>query len=333
METTDFLTIGKNKIVVRLEDLNQADLNFYPENPRVYSALNSDGSVPSQSDIEEHMKKLDHVRDLADDIERNGGLMEEIIVRDGDFVVLEGNSRLAAYRLLCEKDPIKWGKIKCKVLPQDIDEDLIFRLIGQFHIKGKKPWDPYEQASYLYRRSQESKTPISVIAEELGVSTSDANKMIDAISLMKSHSEIDNRKYSYYYEYAKDVSIKKYRDTSSKLDDTICEEIKRGDIEVATDIRKLSAVAKVSDKQSKKLMEKVSSGETTLYEAYETLDDYGKLDTSVTKLKKFKNYVNADSFEKNVRSSPDLYKQDRFEIDKIVRRLTQLQKKWNKEDE
>lgn len=28
--------------------------------------------------------------------------------RNGDYVVLEGNSRLAAYRLLAEKDPVKW---------------------------------------------------------------------------------------------------------------------------------------------------------------------------------------------------------------------------------
>ena len=112
----DFITIGKQKIPVINCELDQADLKFYPENPRVYSALNSDGSIPSQEDIEEHMTKQDHVRELRDDIEKNGGLMEPIYVRDGEFVVLEGNSRLAAYRLLAEKDPIQWCKIKCYLL-------------------------------------------------------------------------------------------------------------------------------------------------------------------------------------------------------------------------
>ena len=190
----DFIMIGKQKIMVINTELNQADLRFYPENPRVYSALNSDGTAPSQEDIEEHMKRLDHVRELRDDIEANGGLMEEIIVRDGDFVVLEGNSRLAAYRLLCETQPVKWGKIKCKVLPNNIDEELIFRLIGQYHIKGKKPWDAYEQASYLYRRTVHSKIPVEVIAEELNIQKATAVNMIAAVKMMHDHSEVDTRK-------------------------------------------------------------------------------------------------------------------------------------------
>ena len=55
----DTLTIGRTKIAVKLMELNQADLNFYPDNPRVYTALNSDGTTPSQEDIEEHMKFSD----------------------------------------------------------------------------------------------------------------------------------------------------------------------------------------------------------------------------------------------------------------------------------
>ena len=43
---TENLTIGKNDYEVRLEDLNQIDLKFYPENPRVYSILNIDSAEP-----------------------------------------------------------------------------------------------------------------------------------------------------------------------------------------------------------------------------------------------------------------------------------------------
>ena len=38
---TENLTIGKNDYEVRLEELNQVDLKFYSENPRVYSILNN----------------------------------------------------------------------------------------------------------------------------------------------------------------------------------------------------------------------------------------------------------------------------------------------------
>lgn len=327
----DTLTIGKEKLMVKVMELSQADLNFYPENPRVYSALNSDGTAPSQEDIEEHMKKLDHVRDLASDIKQNGGLMEEIIVRDIDFVVLEGNSRLAAYRILAEQDAVTWAKIKCKVLPHDIKEDLIFKLIGQFHIKGKKPWEAYEQASYLYRRVSQTKMHIDIIAEELGLEKSKAKNMVAAIELMHSKGEPDTHKYSYYYEYVKDPNIKKYRDTTD-IDDKICEQISKGEIEKAEDIRKLGKVAKVNDKQSKKLMKEVIAGDISIYDAHESMDENGKLEPAVTKLKAFKSYINADSFEKNVRSSEDAYKLAKYEIGQITKRLNQLQKKWDKAD-
>ena len=327
----DTLIIGKTKIAVKLMELNQADLNFYPENPRVYSALNSDGTTPSQEDIEEHMKRMEHVRELANDIKQNGGLMEEIIVRDEDFVVLEGNSRLAAYRILAEQDPVTWAKIKCKVLPHDIKEDLIFKLIGQFHIKGKKPWEAYEQASYLYRRTKQTKMHIDVIADELGIKRADAKNMVAAVELMQSKNEPDNHKYSYYYEYVKNPSIKKFRETTN-IDDQICEQISKGAIDKAEDIRKLGKVAKVGDKQSKKLINQVIEGTITIYDAHDSMEEKGKLEPAVTKLKTFRNYINTDTFEKSVRSSEDSYKNAKYEIGQIMKRLKQLQDKWEKND-
>lgn len=323
----DFITIGKQKISVINCELNQADLKFYPENPRVYSSLNSDGTTPSQEDIEEHMKKQDHVRELRDDIESNGGLIEPIYVRDGDFVVLEGNSRLAAYRMLAEKNAIKWCKIKCYLLPKDMPDNLIFKLIGQFHIKGKKPWEPYEQASYLYRRCKETKTPIDIIAKELGVDTAKAKKMFEAVELMKQYEEPDNHKFSYYFEYIKDPGIKKYRETDPNIDNTIITSIKKGDIKKADDIRLLAKIAKVCDKQSKRLMKAIIDGKKTIYEAYDEMDENGKFDTCLTKLKKFKEYINGDSFINNINSSKELHDQVIFEIDRILKRLSQVKKK------
>ena len=40
----------------------------------------------------------------------------------GDMVVLEGNSRLAAYHYLAGQDQNRWGKVRCTLLPADIDE-------------------------------------------------------------------------------------------------------------------------------------------------------------------------------------------------------------------
>lgn len=328
----DFIMIGKKQIPVRIMEIDHTKLSFYPENPRVYSALNSDGTIPSQDVIETHMKNLEHVRKLALDIKNNGGLMEEIIVRDGDYVVLEGNSRLAAYRILHESNPVQWNKIKCKILPRDIDDSLIFKLIGQYHIKGKKPWDAFEQASYVYRRKEQTKAPIEYLAEELGFNKSTINNMIDAVSMMKEHNEYNNRHYSYYLEYVKNGNIKKYRETLPDLDNTIAQQIKSDEIKEAEDIRKLGQIAKVKSKDSKKLINKIANKEISLYDAYDEMESSGKLDSGLNKLKAFREYINKDNFVNNIKSNADSYKESVYEMKRIIKQLQKILEKLEGEN-
>ena len=101
------MPIGKHSVIVTETKLKQSDLSFYAENPRVFSALHTlDEDSPSQETIEKEMCKLDHVKTLRTSIEANGGLLEPVIVRGN--VVLEGNCRLAAYRMLAKNDIEKW---------------------------------------------------------------------------------------------------------------------------------------------------------------------------------------------------------------------------------
>ena len=324
---TENLTIGKKDIVVEITELNQADLKFYTENPRVYSVLNNVGDEPSQDVIEKHMCNLEHVKQLKQSIESNGGLIDPLIVRKGDNMVLEGNSRLAAYRILCKTDPIKWGKVKCKLLPADISEDAIFALLGQYHIIGRKDWEPFEQAHYLYRRQMQTKLPVEYMAQELGISKQKANKMIDVIKFMIKNDDLNKRRWSYYEEYLKNASIKKYRETNPDIDDTIAAAIKNDTIKEAADIRKLGDVAKVGDSQSKKLMQKVATGAIDIYEAHEDMQASGKLDDVVKKLKTFRTMVNTSEFEVQLHSSDETKQQASFEIKKIIKRLETIQKK------
>ena len=126
---------------------------------------------------------------LIQDIKRDGGLTDPVIVRAGSLEVLEGNSRLAAYRVLFGIDPIKWAKIKCKLLPEDIDERLIFALLGQYHIKGKKDWAPFEQAGFLYRRSTTHNLESGQLAQEIGLSRRKVEHLIATYQFMLDHRE------------------------------------------------------------------------------------------------------------------------------------------------
>ncbi len=324
---TENLTIGKRDYEVEICELNQADLRFYTENPRVYSVLNINGAEPTQDEIEDHMCNLEHVKQLKVSIESNGGLIDPLIVRDGDFTVLEGNSRLAAYRLLCRGDAIKWGKVKCKLLPADIDDSAIFALLGQYHIIGRKDWDPFEQANYLYRRHQQTRLPIEYMAQELGISKQKANNMINVITFMIENDDLDKKHWSYYEEYLKNAGIKKYRETNADIDETIVNAIKSGEVADSRDMRKLGDIAKIGDKQSKKIMQKIADGEIDLYEGYSQVQDSGKLEDVVKKLKTFRQYINDDSIEKQIKVSEDTYKNAQFEIKKIIKRLQEFESK------
>ena len=163
MNTKRIIIIAGQHIEVEEKCLKHSDLDFYPENPRIYNTIHAEiGDNPTQKVIESAMKKLDSVKTLKQSIEVNGGLLEPIIVRRN--VVLEGNSRLAAYRMLAEKDPIKWADIRCNVLPDDTSDDVVFSLLGTLHIIGKTPWSPFEQAGYLYRRTQTSRKTYNCIS-------------------------------------------------------------------------------------------------------------------------------------------------------------------------
>src|SRR5260221_6351119 len=94
--TMDTLLIRGNKVPVRTAELEQSKLKFWPDNPRLYTAVRGNGNVPSQEDIQVRLLEMDHVKALVYDIDLNGGLIEPLIVRDDTYDVLEGNSRLAA---------------------------------------------------------------------------------------------------------------------------------------------------------------------------------------------------------------------------------------------
>ena len=206
----------------------------------------------------------------------------------------------------------------------------VFALLGQYHIIGRKDWEPFEQAHYLYRRHLQTKIPIAFMAEELGVSKQKAEKMIQVIKFMIENDDLNKRHWSYYEEYLKNSPLKKYRETNPDIDDTIAEAIKTDAIREAADMRKLGQIAAIGDKQTKKVMQQIADGTMDLYEGYETVEDAGKFDDVIKKLKAFKKLVNEASFDKQVMSSEETMQQARFEIGKIIKRLTAVQAKLEK---
>lgn len=322
------MIIGKKEYPVYEKEIDQNQLLFYYENPRIYSQLYYEaGKTPSQEEIEELMVSFDHVKQLRLSIESNGGLIDPLIVRDGDFIVLEGNSRLAAYRMLRDSDPLnpKWHKIKCKILPKDFDNDAIFNLLGQYHIIGKKDWSPFEQAGYLYRRHKETKIPISEMAQELGITKGVAEKYIEVYEFMRKKSDIKQNHWSAYEEYIKNAQIRKIREEDSRIDKVICKAIINETLEHASDIRKLGKIAELNNKKSNKLIKNIIEEKIDFVDAYDELKDSGAFDDALSKVKKLSAIVlsNDDDFKNKIINS-DKSGEIKFELKKIVKELKDI---------
>ena len=329
----EMMTIGKEKYKVIKCELEQSKLKFFPENPRVYSVLNIGDEKPSQEQIEEVMCRDDRIKQLKESIKSNGGLIEPIFVRDGDMVVLEGNSRLAAYRLLNKQDPIKWAKIKVTLLPRDIPDSAVFTLLGQFHIIGRKDWNPYEQAGYLYRTINDSNKPMEILATELGITTSYIKKLIDVYEYMIEHDDNHPNKWSYYEEMLKNRQIKKAFDEVPGLEDKIVSDIKSNNIRMAIDIRKLGDVSKVNDKLSRKILKDIAMGEEDIYSGFDIVASSGKMDNNFQFITNFRKKIQEDSYADKLLKDDNLNNIE-FElkkIDKLVKNmLAKIDKSKNK---
>jgi hypothetical protein len=305
--------------------LAQSSLRFYVDNPRIYSLVRSNGHVPDQDEILTQLLQLEHVKVLKDDIVANDGLIDPIIVRAGDYVVLEGNSRLAAYRFLAAKNPIKWAKIRCTVLPAEIDEKLVFALLGQYHVKGKKDWAPYEKAGFLYRRHKEHNIELSTVADEVGIGHKEAKHLVSVYEFMIEHDDTDSTRWSYYDEFLKSTKIKKAREEFAHFDDFIVGQVKSGGIAKAVELRdKLPVICS----GPAKVLKRFAEGTVEFADAYDAAVDAGGENYALKKLKRFREWLALNDTEDDL-LEPNKQVRDNmlFQLKEIEKRAKRLKER------
>ena len=323
----DSLTLGGEEVPVKNGYLPVLDLSFYPDNPRIYSFIQRQDDVPSQDEIHKRLNRMDHVKQLIQSIRANGGLTDPMLVRDGDLVVLEGNSRLAAYRELARLDAVRWGKAKVRVLPADISDKLVFALLGEYHIIGRKDWAPYEQAGYLYRRNVMHGVSVQEMAAEMGLSSQSVSHLVSTYQFMVEHNENDVNKWSYYDEYLKSNAVKKARRENPDLDKVVVKKIKGNEIETARDVRdklvKILDVPKAGPQPLKILM----SGEETFERAFESAKDRGVDNMWLNRFKRFKEQLLDENLIPDMRQmDSEQRKKCLFELSKIRQAVERIEK-------
>jgi len=271
------ITVGDIAIPTEIRSLRVTDLRYYKHNPRIFSILKQFGEQVKQEEIEQKLWEQDATHDLYRDIQQNGGLVEEIIVRDSE--VLEGNSRLCAYRYLLkntkeknDQEGIKkWEFIRAKILPKDTDDKTVFAILGMLHIRGKAEWKPYEQASYLFRQATTYRMKPGELAAQIGHGETEVKNMIEAYKHMEKDKITDTNRFSYFLEFAKSRKLadcKEYLPAGMDLGEKFSEWVNDGKFPRGEAVRDLPTIFKDKGARAKFL-----GGQASFEEALEIAKD------------------------------------------------------------
>lgn len=326
------ITLKGREVPITRKMLEHMNLRYYPENPRVYSIVHRNGDdEPDQEIIEHELQKMDHVKQLVQAIKQNGGLTDPLLVRGIDRVVLEGNSRLAAYRLLSKNNPVQWGQVKCDVIEVEIDDVEVTTLLSHYHIIGRKSWDPFEQAGMFWRWHCEgvSLDDISQRVDEIGISSKKIRHWIEVYSMMVYHNDTDPSRWSYYDEFIKSREIKKVREEHPEIAKVFVKKVKKGEIGKAVDVRdKLKQVCKTGGHILSDFIEEKHS----LDSCFDRVVAQGGTDALYNKMLRFREVIAAPETKKNLQSlTAQLRKKYTFELSQIQKHAEKLLKTLGEE--
>lgn len=265
------------------------ELLFLSDNPRVYAAIRDKADFASlaapdqQIFIYKQLLQEPSVKKLIPEIRRDGGLQNPVIVRRDTQQVIEGNSRLAAYRRLHDKfpDEEQWIKIKCLVVDK-LTDDQQTRLLAQAHLHGQTEWSPYAKALYCFSWVEEKGQDVSNLSKISGISAAEIKKSVEIIQLMKDNDDGKTSRFSYYDVTLRNRSIKSAIERDESLKDTLLADIKK---EVFTAQEMRDKLPRVIEKP--KLLSKYKRGHSTLEDAF----DRAKVSDTQKRLKRIRDHL------------------------------------------
>lgn len=254
--TRKAITVLGREISYEIKDVDIYTLEYYPENPRInYIISRTHPEKITQEFIGVELFKLCSTKDRIRDLEENKGLLDEIYVLGNK--VVEGNTRLCAYRYLQKKhsaDP-RWKFIKARILQDDVTDEELFYILGTFHIKGKTEWDAYEKAAYIYKMIKVLKKNPDDVAKQLGLHRKTVESKLHAYEAMSNKYliNLDNvgivngardelKKYSYFEAFylQKDL-VNRVSEAPAFLDDFV-QWVKEDKFKKAQDVRELPKI-------------------------------------------------------------------------------------------
>jgi hypothetical protein len=273
---------------------------------------------------------LDSTRERIKDLEENKGLIDEIYILRNQ--VVEGNTRLCAFRWLCEKHPNDkhWKKIKARVLDNNVTEEQLFYILGVFHIKGKTEWDAYEKAAYIHKMINILKKSPEEICKQLRMQKKNVEATLEAYRVMSERylpssnkNDGDNKdelkKFSYFDAFFHQKELVERKDNTPDFLGNFVEWVKEGKFKNAQSVRDLPKIL-ANRKAQKKFVE--SEPEVAFEEAKQILyeDRPGKVDKFYRKFEEFVNIIDEAEINK-IKEEIASSKQKKHVIDKCYKKF------------
>lgn len=269
-------------------------LLFLRDNPRVYSCIagvrDFDDLFPDQQQqkIYETLLREPSVKTLIPDIRHNGGLIEPILVRADTEEVIEGNSRLAAYRhLYSNTRDNKWTQIPCRIV-SGLTDDQLAALLHSIHVKGKTSWTRYEKAYFIFLQRAKGKS-YKDIANLFSISQTTARRDVRIIQSMEDNNDPNRTHFSYYQVVETTPVLKQQLKRNDQLKSVLLSMIRSAD---ETDSPPFTA-QQLRDQlpvvlKKRKILGKFVRGEIDL----ETAHDRAKISNTQARLKKVRDILN-----------------------------------------
>ncbi len=297
-----------------------------------------DGSLNAsqlQEKVFQKLKGRDDVRELRRKVEDAGGLTEPLIVRknsdDSYYDVLEGNRRLAACRMIIDRNGDRGSELYnsvsslvCEVVSEDVDESVIFSFLGNLHIEGKHPWTPFAKACCIERRLESTGGDLSIVSKEIGESSKEIQTQIATIKLMEEAGERNEARYSYYDILNRNRKTKGEMEDSPSKKKKLLEEAKTWE---GTALRFRDELKDTFDDRN--AMKKFLNGKKSLEDAAEEAREKGSTNVILKRIKTFRELTLKDKKEiiSSIPTTPNL----KYEFGKLRQLIEQINKKLEEE--
>lgn len=322
------ITVLGRQIAYEITNIDIYSIQYYPANPRInYIISKYPPDKVSQNLIEEELLKLESTKERIKDLEDNKGLIDEVYVLNNQ--VVEGNTRLCAYRRLAKKypDDKRWRKIKSRILQDDVTDEELFYILGIFHIKGKTEWDAYEKASYIHKMINILNKSPEEICKQLRMQKKTLEATLQAYEVMSkkylsnssnndsiNSSKDDLKKFSYFDAFHHQKELLKRKEETPEFEDRFVQWVREDRFKNAQCVRELPKI--LSHRKASKIFYE-SEPEDAFEEARQILyeDKPGKVDKFYKKVEDFNEFIGNAEVNK-IREEIESSKQKKYVLQK-----------------